>query len=154
MPRDDFPPDPRNRVGQLDDGLVLPQIPHDALRGKRRRQNMLHLSVPRDGQNVFRRLRLCARRHGGVGVVHVPDEYFRVAGAGREQILLERVEIERVDGAGMLAGMRHQTILALQQFGDVVDFYYALVAAAHDGAVFACTVTAPHDFVISGSQRR
>ena len=52
MPRADPGAHARGRVAQLDDGVVLAQVPHDAARREGRRQDVLHLPVDEDERLV------------------------------------------------------------------------------------------------------
>ena len=60
------------------------------------------MSVPGYATNVFQWVELVAGRHGAVGIVQVPDEYFGVVASGGEEIGLERVKVDGSDRTGMV----------------------------------------------------
>lgn len=51
-------------VGHFDDGLVLPEVPHHAAVGEGGGKDVLDFAVPRQAQDVFRRLKAELRREG------------------------------------------------------------------------------------------
>ena len=90
--------------------------------------------IPGHVPHVVGRLALGAGRHGRRHLVEVPDEDFRFGGAGGEEVLLEGVEVEGLDGAGVLVLGEDEGALRLagDHLAGVVHCHQALVEAAHD----------------------
>ena len=68
VPRADPGAHARGRVAELDDGVVLPQVPHDAARREGRRQDVLHLPVNEIGKLVINNMAI-SPDSGGLTVV-------------------------------------------------------------------------------------
>lgn len=153
MPLHRSEPDSGLCVAELNNRLILPQIPDDAPRTENRRQDVLHLAIPRNVLNVLQRLRLVAGRHRRRGVVQIPNENVRFGCARREQIRLERVVVEGAHGACMLVLRHEQSIFARQQLLRTVQQQVATFASPNDHSVRMVAVyaqRAPNDFLKSG----
>uniref|UniRef100_A0A182MXT4 Uncharacterized protein n=1 Tax=Anopheles dirus TaxID=7168 RepID=A0A182MXT4_9DIPT len=132
MPLGHPPADARLRITQLYDRLVLPQVPDYAPRRKHRRQDVLHLPVPRQPLHVLVRGHFRARAHRDGRVVQIPDEDLRLGRTARDEIVLERVVVEAPHRTLMLLLLRHERVLAGQQLCHVVHLQHAVLASTGD----------------------
>lgn len=117
---------------------------------------MLHLLVPRNVLDILQGLGFSARRHGGRGVVQIPDEYLGLGCHGGKQEVLERVEIQPANGSTVFVLMRNQSFLAGEKLGRAVDLQMSAFTAADDEPILMRSPDAgraPDDFLESSMKR-
>ena len=100
-----------------------------------------NLHVPCDASNILRGLALCPRGHGGCELVQIPDVNLRVRSSRRQEIALEGVEVEGLDGAGVLVLGEHDRVgIALDHLVGVVHGDHAAIQTTYDSTLRSETV--------------